>query len=254
MSKQTEFIAGIAPIAREQYLSRSKWVLPSVCVAQAAIESGWNLKAKTLFGIKGEGITAKTKEYIAGQCYDMIASFKKYPTITAAVIGYYDLITGNSRYSTAVNNTDYVSTAYAIKAAGYATDPDYANKIVRIIQAYNLYKYDTRTTGIAVDGIMGTATTKATQKYFGTVQDGVISGQYKANIARCSGITTMKAGRKGSAMVRALQRWLGVADDGHLGEKTIKAWQRKMGTTVDGTISKPSQLIKAWQAYLNGVL
>ena len=34
------FIAKLAAIARKEYLTRDKWVLPSVCIAQAALETG----------------------------------------------------------------------------------------------------------------------------------------------------------------------------------------------------------------------
>lgn len=250
MSKQSDFISGIAPIVREQYLTRSRWVLPSVCIAQAALESGWNLKASTLFGIKGKGTEAQTKEFISGKYVSLKASFQRYPTVTAAVVGYYDLITGSPRYARAVCNPDYVSTICAIKDGGYATDPQYTGKIIRLIQMYGLQRYDQRS-GVKVDGIMGAETTIKTQKYLGTFADGIISGQTKGNIARCEGITTMQYGRGGSKMVKALQSWLGVKVDGHLGEQTIKAWQKRMGTTADGKISKPSQLIKAWQTFLN---
>lgn len=258
MSNQS-FIETIAKYARNEYLSRKKWVLPSICIAQAALESGWNLNAKTLFGIKGKGVTTRTKEYVNGQYIDTIGSFQKYDNVQAAVKGYYDLLTTKSRYSNIVNNSNYMSVAYNLKADGYATDPSYSEKIIRIVESNNLHKYDDRTvapkgTGLTLDGIMGVATTKATQKYFKTTQDGVISGQYKSNIARCPGITTMKQGRKGSTMIKALQKYLGVTQDGHLGPNTIKAWQKKMGTIQDGTISKPSNLIKAWQKYLNGVM
>lgn len=53
--KTTNFINTIGVLVRNEFLSRDRWVLPSVCIAQAALESGWNLNAKTLFGIKGNG-------------------------------------------------------------------------------------------------------------------------------------------------------------------------------------------------------
>lgn len=64
--KTTNFINTIGVLARNEFLSRDRWVLPSVCIAQAALESGWNLNAKTLFGIKGKGFTATTSEYYDG--------------------------------------------------------------------------------------------------------------------------------------------------------------------------------------------
>lgn len=145
MSKQTEFIEAIAPLARAEFLNRDRWVLPSVCIAQAALESGWNVKAKTLFGIKGSGAKLKTTEYISGKYVSTTASFKAYPNLASAVHGYYDLITGNARYSGAVNNLNYESAVKAIKAGGYATDPGYVGKVLSIIRSWNLTKYDDRT-------------------------------------------------------------------------------------------------------------
>lgn len=146
MSKQTDFIKTLSEIVRAEYLSRSKWVLPSVCIAQAALESGWNLKAKTLFGIKGKGISAKTQEFINGKMINVVATFQAYPSLAASVDGYFNLITKKARYAGAVNNPNYRSAIIAIKAGGYATDPDYVNKIISIIEKYNLTKFDARET------------------------------------------------------------------------------------------------------------
>lgn len=115
-------------------------------------------------------------------------------------------------------------------------------------------KTQKKTYKLSVDGKMGVETTKCTQKYFGTTQDCIISGQYAGNVKNCPGITTMEVGKGGSNMVRALQKWLGVTADGSLGQMTVRAWQRKMNTPIDGHISNPSMLIKAWQKYLNGVI
>lgn len=147
MSKQSEFINAIAPLAQAEYTNRSRWVLPSVCIAQGALESGWNVHAKTLFGIKGTGNSLKTVEYINGRYQNVTANFKSYPNIASAVHGYYDLICNNARYNGAVNNPNYISAIRAIKNGGYATDPNYANKIISIIQGYGLTRYDVRLTG-----------------------------------------------------------------------------------------------------------
>lgn len=145
MSEKTDkFIQTLAPIARNEYLSREKWVLPSVCIAIGALESGWNLNAKTLFGIKGTGYTATTSEYLNGHYETITTSFKTYPNISSAVVGFYDLITKNKRYTSAVNNSDYKSAVNAIKHGGYATDPNYVSKVVSIIEQYGLTKYDSR--------------------------------------------------------------------------------------------------------------
>lgn len=142
MSKQTDFINVIAPLAQAEKQNRQRWVLPSVCIAQAALESGWNVNAKTLFGIKGKGSTLKTVEYINGKYVNTTASFKAYPSLAASVHGYFDLITGLPRYSGAVNQSDALTAITAIKNGGYATDPSYVPKIMSIINQYHLTQYD----------------------------------------------------------------------------------------------------------------
>lgn len=140
--KQKKFIETVGTLARAEYSNRRRWVLPSVCIAQAALESGWNLGAKTLFGIKGNGNNLRTQEYINGKYITVTAAFEAYPSIAAAVHGYYDLITTSPRYAAAVNNPNYRSAVKAIARGGYATAPNYAETVERIISENNLTSYD----------------------------------------------------------------------------------------------------------------
>lgn len=147
MSIQTEkFIEAVAPIARNEYLSREKWVLPSICIAQAGLESGWNLKAKTLFGIKGDGEKSTTSEYLHGHWERIKASFISYPTVASSIVGYYDFLAKTPRFAKVINNPSYKDAVFhLIKTADgkpYATDPDYVSKVVSIIEKYNLTIYD----------------------------------------------------------------------------------------------------------------
>ena len=48
-----------------------------------------------------------------------------------------------------------------------------------------------------------------------------------------------------------MQRWAGVTADGYLGPQTIRALQKKLGTTVDGVISYPSAMVRALQEWCN---
>lgn len=145
-----EFIKGIYPIVLNTYVSYSKAkkkvTLPSVCIAQAALESGWDLNNKSLFGIKGEGFDATTIEYIDGIEKEVQASFKEYESIAASVIGYYDLMQW-SNYDDVTSKTTYEEQCYALcddVNLKYATDPYYAEKIISIIEQYNLTTYDDR--------------------------------------------------------------------------------------------------------------
>ena len=102
---------------------------------------------------------------------------------------------------------------------------------------------------LVVDGIGGANTVRAMQKYFGTPQDGVISGQNKA-LKKCyPSLTAVEYSNGGSVCIKKLQKWVGTTQDGVLGEKTIKAWQKKLGVSADGIFGANS--MKAWQTYLN---
>ena len=88
------------------------------------------------------------------------------------------------------------------------------------------------------------------QKYFGTPQDGIVSGQTKSLMSKyCPSIISVEYGTGGSPCIRNLQRWLNVTQDGIIGQNTVKAWQRKLGVTADGIFGPNS--MKAWQKYLN---
>ena len=149
MSKKTDdFINTIGTLARNEYLSREKWILPSVCIAEGALESGWNLNAKTLFGIKGKGFTATTSEYYNGNKVTIEASFRAYPNVASSVVGYYDFLENTPRYAKALNNPNYKDAVdkliHTTDGLAYATDPNYISKVVSIIEQYNLTEWDAR--------------------------------------------------------------------------------------------------------------
>lgn len=102
---------------------------------------------------------------------------------------------------------------------------------------------------LVVDGIAGPATIRATQEFLGTVQDGVISGQIKRLSKYFYAITSVTFGGSGSACIKALQKWVGATVDGTLGPETIMKWQKKLGVNVDGYFGPES--CKAWQRFLN---
>ena len=149
MSERTDnFINTVGVLARNEYLSRDVWILPSVCIAQGALESGWNLEASSLFGIKGEGFTATTSEYYNGHYVEIEDSFRSYPNVASAVVGYYDFLRDTPRYANALNNSDYKDTVdkliHTTDGAPYATDPEYISKVISIIEQYNLTEWDKR--------------------------------------------------------------------------------------------------------------
>ena len=149
MSVKTDnFINVISEYATREYLKREKWILPSVCIAQAACESGWNLNAKTIFGIKGKGVVCTTKEVVKGEYITIKDSFAYYPNIEASVIGYYDFIANTPRYKNVLNEPDYKKTVYYLQhttdGKSYATSPTYETTIIKLIENYDLTRFDKR--------------------------------------------------------------------------------------------------------------
>lgn len=105
-------------------------------------------------------------------------------------------------------------------------------------------------TKIAVDGSWGPATTKRLQQVLGTDVTGLIGGQTRHAVT--NNIPSVRFGKGGSMVVRALQGRVGVYVDGSLGPNTIKALQRYLGTPVTGGVSRTgSAVVKEMQRRLN---
>lgn len=102
---------------------------------------------------------------------------------------------------------------------------------------------------LTVDGVGGNCTVRAMQRFLGTVQDGVLSGQSKSCSKYYPALKAVEYGNGGSACVKKLQKWLGIGQDGVWGEQTSKALQKKLGVDADGIFGTKS--MKAWQKYLN---
>lgn len=113
-----------------------------------------------------------------------------------------------------------------------------------------------KTEKLVIDGIWGVATTKRAQEVFRTTVDGKISNQNEKYAALNPGLSSAtfeweQSPDGSSELIRAIQKKVGVSQDGHIGPKTIKAMQQWLGTKVDGFVSRPSQMVKAFQTWLN---
>ena len=88
------FFNNLAPIVVNEYVRRKgqKRLYPSTVLAMGALESGYNINATTLFGIKGEGNVLDTTEYINGEYVNVKDSFKAYSSLAESVQGLYDLM------------------------------------------------------------------------------------------------------------------------------------------------------------------
>lgn len=108
---------------------------------------------------------------------------------------------------------------------------------------------------ITVDGKWGTDTTKKAQEVFGTTVDGIVTDQYKCYESQNPGLISFEwlnnPSSYGSELIRAIQKKVGANVDGHIGPETIKKMQKYFGTIQDGCISNPSDVVLAFQKWLN---
>ncbi len=144
-----DFVKSIWPYAKQA--STMLGLDPKLLMAQAALETGWGQfiakdldgsSSNNIFNIKAKNldraVKIKTTEYIADSPVSMMASFKKYSSVAHSFDDYMSLILGD-RYKTALANAhDPERYIDALLCAGYATDPDYANKIVSIYRGDEL--------------------------------------------------------------------------------------------------------------------
>lgn len=124
----------------------------SVCIAQAAIESGWGrycIGDYNYFGRKwngwGDYVTKETQEYIHGQYETITDRFQTYDSMEDAIEDWCVLMTEEPAYSEALSvwqNTWNVRQFAEAMALVYATDPDYAGKIMATISANDLMRFD----------------------------------------------------------------------------------------------------------------
>lgn len=123
-------------------------------VSQAALETGWGKyvmghadgrPSNNLFGIKadqrweGDRVSVQTTEYRDGVVQKERANFRAYDSLEQGFADYVDFLKGSSRYSDALKSQGSARDFLVnLQAAGYATDPAYANKIQGIMRGETL--------------------------------------------------------------------------------------------------------------------
>ncbi|MEG2240258.1 MAG: glucosaminidase domain-containing protein [Alistipes sp.] len=157
------FLSGILMLeaqtraTREEYIDRYKTIaiahmerygIPaSITMAQGILESDCgnsrlSTEGNNHFGIKCKRNWTGDKIYhdddAKGEC------FRQYPSAEASYLDHAQFLDEQPRYDSlfAYSSTDYKSWARGLKAAGYATAPDYAQRLVKIIEESNLYLLD----------------------------------------------------------------------------------------------------------------
>ena len=130
--------------------ARATGIPAKFMLGQAALETGWGKReirnadgstSHNLFGIKATGswtgktVEVATTEYVNGVAQKKTEKFRAYDSYEESFRDYASLLKNNPRYQNVIaNGQDAAAFAQGLQAAGYATDPNYAAKLSRIIK------------------------------------------------------------------------------------------------------------------------
>ena len=146
------FVDHLLPVAEK--FAAQLGVDPRVLLAQSALETGWGKKmirgaegqpSFNLFGIKanadwqGNRASVSTLEFRDGAMHREVASFRAYNSFEESFADYVRLMQNQPRYAQALEHAaDPTAYSVQLQRAGYATDPDYAEKIQSVLRSPSL--------------------------------------------------------------------------------------------------------------------
>ena len=163
-----QFVKDVAKICQDLWTDLQ--ILPSVVIAQCCLETGYGLgsdatelvKRNNLLGMKtdlinntwkpftvwnGESFTKRTPEVVNGQTIYINDSFRVYTDYKNCIEDYEQFLRNvrndkGYKYRAVIGDTDPERVITTISKGGYATDPSYITKVLKIIKENNLTQYD----------------------------------------------------------------------------------------------------------------
>ncbi|MBQ2111897.1 MAG: glucosaminidase domain-containing protein [Bacteroidales bacterium] len=144
-SPQERYIERYSALAVEE-MYRSG-IPASITLAQGLLESRYGLSELAVDGNNHFGI--KCHNWSGGKMYyddDRKGEcFRKYLSPEDSFRDHSDFLRYRDRYKFLfdLDPTDYKGWAHGLKKAGYATDPSYPHKLIKLIEEYELYRFDT---------------------------------------------------------------------------------------------------------------
>jgi flagellar protein FlgJ len=143
------FIQRYAGMAEE--VSRQSGVPSALILAVGALESSWGSseltqRSNNFFGIKSDDpalpkCCLPTREFVNRRAYTVKACFRAYDDPRGSFYDFTRLLASDDRYESLFDHhpDDYVRWAQSLQDSGYATDPRYAEKLIRVIRQYRLH-------------------------------------------------------------------------------------------------------------------
>ncbi|WP_243148513.1 glycoside hydrolase family 73 protein [Oenococcus sicerae] len=154
--EEQKFIDRTAPYIQTR--QRQDKILASITLAQMILESDWGKsrlasKYHNYFGVKSwsndtkKSVKLETSEFTDGKWIKVKGNFAVYKNWQTSVYQHNRLFLkgttwNKNQYKAVLDAKNYVDGAQALVKSAYATDPDYASKIIRIIKKYYLNIYD----------------------------------------------------------------------------------------------------------------
>lgn len=150
------FIDALLPAARD---CQQKYGIPaSFTLAQAALESRWGasdiaVKAFNLFDVKADSswhgpvFNLASGEVLNGKEVVVPCSWRKYGSWAESLEDRVRFFKQNRRYASCWQQTTGAGWARAVQLAGFATDPNYATKLIAVMDGRNLQRFDPPLTG-----------------------------------------------------------------------------------------------------------
>jgi flagellum-specific peptidoglycan hydrolase FlgJ len=141
---QQSFLYAILAAAKAS--ERSTKVPAAFTTAEAMVESGWgaHCPGMNIFGVKadsswpGPTTTQRTREVIKGESVVIEAKFRAYSNWQGSIDDHAHFLLSNPRYALAFHTDNAIDFTKAVAAAGYATDPNYANTIISVMRLHGL--------------------------------------------------------------------------------------------------------------------
>ncbi|HET8884851.1 MAG TPA: glucosaminidase domain-containing protein [Salinimicrobium sp.] len=149
----SEYVDMYAEIAKKEMIEHG--IPASITLAQGILESGagkgsLSVRANNHFGIKCHNWTGPSVRHDDDELQEC---FRKYDNPSESYRDHSLFLTGRSRYADLfkLKKDDYEAWAKGLRAAGYATDRKYPDKLISLIQRYQLYQYDAEVLGEKVN-------------------------------------------------------------------------------------------------------
>lgn len=150
-----EFVDLVGQYAVTEYTNSH--VLPSIVTAQAVLESNFgksqlsseyfNLFGRKSYSPNDPSVDLPTQEFVNGQYITVDEPFRVYTSWEESVADHGRLLANGTswnetHYNGVLNASSYKEAAYALQEAGYATDPNYAESLIDVIERYELTRFD----------------------------------------------------------------------------------------------------------------